>query len=59
MDAERARPRGVDADGTRFLDREAFYREAGTAYLLVRTGETRIYGNVLVRKGVVAGEGLT
>ena len=43
----------VGQDGTRFLDRHEFYREAAGAYLVVRTGETRTYGNVMVRKGVV------
>lgn len=44
---------GVSEGDARFLDRHAFYDEAATAYLVVRTGETRTYGNVLVRKGVV------
>jgi L-fucose mutarotase len=37
----------------RFLDRHDFYDAAGDAYLIVRTGETRTYGNVILRKGVV------
>lgn len=37
----------------RFVDRHDFYDVAATAYLVVRTGETRTYGNVVVRKGVV------
>jgi L-fucose mutarotase len=41
-----------DAD-VRWLDRHAFYEEAARAYLVVRTGETRIYANALLRKGVV------
>ena len=40
-------------DAVRFLDRHAFYDAAGGAYLIVRTGETRVYGNVILRKGVV------
>jgi L-fucose mutarotase len=44
---------GVPDDQARFLDRHAFYDAAGSAYLVVRTGETRTYGNVLVRKGLV------
>lgn len=44
---------GVSDDQARFLDRHAFYDAAGSAYLVVRTGETRTYGNVLVRKGLV------
>jgi L-fucose mutarotase len=37
----------------RFLDRHDFYDVAAEAYLIVRTGETRTYGNVILRKGVV------
>ncbi|MTD12629.1 transport protein RbsD/FucU [Nakamurella sp. YIM 132087] len=44
---------GVTADGTRFVDRFDFYDVAQEAFLVVRTGETRIYGNVALRKGVV------
>jgi L-fucose mutarotase len=46
----------VAAAGTsdvRFLDRFAFYDAAAPAYLIVRTGETRVYGNAILRKGVV------
>ena len=35
------------------LERDAFYTRARTAFAVVQTGETRLYGNVLVRKGVV------
>ena len=44
---------GVGRDEVRFVDRHAFYTVAASAYLIVRTGETRTYGNVVVRKGVV------
>lgn len=46
----------VAAAGTtdvRFLDRFGFYEAAAPAYLIVRTGETRVYGNAILRKGVV------
>lgn len=46
----------ITAAGTgevRFLDRYAFYDAAAPAYLIVRTGETRVYGNAILRKGVV------
>ena len=46
----------VAAAGTgdvRFIDRFAFYDAAAPAYLIVRTGETRVYGNAILRKGVV------
>ena len=35
------------------LERFAFYERAGTARLIVRTGELRPYGNLILRKGVV------
>jgi L-fucose mutarotase len=47
---------GVDADAVRFVDRHDFYDVAAASYLIVRTGETRTYGNVVVRKGVVSAE---
>lgn len=34
------------------LDRFAFYERATQAYAVVMTGETRKYGNVLLKKGV-------
>lgn len=46
---------GVEAAALRWLSRHDFYDEAGAAYLIVRTGETRTYGNAIVRKGVVPG----
>ncbi len=44
---------GTPLEEARFVERFAFYDEAEGAFLVVRTGETRPYGNVLVRKGVV------
>ncbi len=44
---------GVDGDATRFVDRFAYYAAARDAFVVVRTGETRKYGNALLRKGVV------
>lgn len=35
------------------LDRQAFYERARDAYAVVRTGELRPYGNVLLVKGTV------
>jgi L-fucose mutarotase len=54
---ELAAAAGVGADAVRFVERHAFYDLAASAYLIVRTGETRTYGNVLVRKGVVPAGG--
>jgi L-fucose mutarotase len=44
---------GVRLDAVRFVDRHTFYDVAAASFLVVRTGETRTYGNVIVRKGVV------
>jgi L-fucose mutarotase len=35
------------------LERFAFYERAAAAFAIVATGETRIYGNILLKKGVV------
>jgi len=43
---------GVDEGAVRFVDRHEFYDAARPSYLIIRTGETRTYGNVIVRKGV-------
>ncbi|MFF2486581.1 RbsD/FucU family protein [Microbacterium sp. NPDC058062] len=40
-------------DDPRYVDRFEYYELAKTAYVIVRTGETRKYGNALLRKGVV------
>jgi L-fucose mutarotase len=36
------------------LERHAFYARAKSAYAIVATGETRLYGNILLVKGVVS-----
>ncbi len=35
------------------LDRHAFYQAASSAFVLVQTGERRLYGNILLTKGVI------
>jgi L-fucose mutarotase len=50
-----AAARATERD-VRFLPRHDFYDVAAEAYLIVRTGETRTYGNVIFRKGVVTPE---
>ncbi len=35
------------------LERFAFYERAAAAFAVVATGETRVYGNILLKKGVV------
>lgn len=36
------------------IERQAFYERAKAAYLVIQTGEERIYGNLLLAKGVIA-----
>jgi L-fucose mutarotase len=48
-----AAARATEED-VRSVDRHTFYDVAAEAYVIVRTGETRTYGNVILRKGVVA-----
>ncbi len=38
------------------LERHAFYAAAESAYAIVRTGERRFYGNILLTKGVIPPE---
>jgi L-fucose mutarotase len=45
---------GQRVEAVRFLERFEFYEAAASAFVVVRTGEIRSYGNVMVRKGVVA-----
>ena len=35
------------------LERFAFYDRARTAFVIVQTGETRLYGNIILCKGVI------
>lgn len=39
-----------------FIERFAFYERAKKAYAVIATGETAIYANVLLKKGVVLPE---
>ncbi|MGA2889502.1 MAG: L-fucose mutarotase [Terracidiphilus sp.] len=36
------------------IERHAFYERAKKAYGVLMSGETRIYGNLIIRKGVIA-----
>jgi len=38
----------------RALERFAFYDRARNAYAVVQTGETRLYGNIILKKGVIS-----
>ncbi len=35
------------------LERFAFYKRANAAYAVVQTGERRLYGNIILKKGVI------
>lgn len=35
------------------LERHAFYEAAATAFAIVQTGEQRLYGNILLTKGII------
>lgn len=50
---ELAAAASVPVEEVQFVNRLEFYDVAASSYLIVRTGETRTYGNVIVRKGVV------
>ena len=41
------------------LERFAFYQRAQSAFVILQTGEQRKYGNILLRKGVIASDGDT
>lgn len=42
-----------DNSNIQMMERFAFYERAQNAYLVIATGETAIYANVLLKKGVV------
>ena len=45
----------ADAPATiRGVERHAFYVEARKTYCIVQTAETRLYGNIILSKGIVA-----
>ncbi len=48
IDAAEGRPRPVMP-----VERFAFYDLARESFAIIRTGERRFYGNVMLRKGVV------
>lgn len=45
--------RSPEATGIEFVDRFAFYDLARASYAIVATGETAIYANVILTKGIV------
>lgn len=50
---ELVRVAGVPAARIEELERFEFYARTAMAFLVVRTGEHRPYGNVILRKGVI------
>ena len=38
------------------VERHAFYRETKNSYCVVQTAETRLYGNIILSKGIVPPE---
>lgn len=44
---------GEDPDKVEMTERFAFYERAKKAYAVIATGETAIYANILLKKGVV------
>jgi len=44
-------PKGSDIDS---VERHAFYQQAREAFVIIRTSETRFYGNFILRKGTVS-----
>lgn len=47
----KADSRGADAVGE--IERFAFYEKAKNAYAIIATGETAIYANIMLQKGVI------
>lgn len=45
--------RGENPQAVEMMERFAFYERAKKAYAIVATGETAIYANILLKKGVV------
>ena len=48
IDAHADHPKDIQS-----LERFAFYERAATAFAVVQTGERRLYGNLILKKGVI------
>ena len=44
---------GAEADLIGHVERFAFYEKAAEAYLIIATGETALYGNIILQKGTI------
>lgn len=49
---EKAQPRHI-ANGFDMVERFAFYERSQSAYAIVATGESALYANVILKKGVI------
>lgn len=45
------------AMGLSSLERFAFYERVKTGYAIVQTGESRLYGNIILKKGIIRPKG--
>ena len=43
---------GKDSGRIEYIERFAFYERAKKSFAVVVTGESRIYGNIIIKKGV-------
>lgn len=41
------------------IERFAFYERAQNSYAIIATGELRLYGNIILQKGVIGPDGVT
>lgn len=46
--------KGESGDNVEQMERYAFYERARNAYAIIATGETAIYANILLKKGVIS-----
>ena len=44
---------GAKVDLVEHVERFAFYEKAAAAYLIIATGETALYGNIILQKGTI------
>lgn len=54
VQADLLRAADLGEKDVRLLERQAFYELSASAFVIVRTGEARPFGNALLRKGLIA-----
>lgn len=47
---------GRGAETIQYIERFEFYRQAKECYAIIATGESALYANIILQKGVVGGE---